>query len=113
MTLWMMMATLKNLHAIKKYRKVDTEADQDYFFTVVVATEEPPEETLLPDMMEKKLGGVNDGGWWIFVLHSTASLTLMMRMNQHWKTSLHRMRMQQHLSWKKPHVTMVFAFISN
>ena len=51
----------QELHGIKKYWRVKTEGDQDYFFDVAPTTEETP-LPLLPDAIEIELDGGNDGG---------------------------------------------------
>ena len=51
----------QELHGVKKYWRVKTEGDQDYFFDVAPTTEEMP-VPLLPDAIEMELDGGNDGG---------------------------------------------------
>ena len=51
----------QELHGVKKYWRVKTEGDQDYFFDVAPTSEETP-LPLLPDAIETELDGGNDGG---------------------------------------------------
>ena len=51
----------QQLHRVKKYWRVETEGDQDYFFDIAPTTEEMP-LPLLPDAIEMELDGGNDGG---------------------------------------------------
>ena len=51
----------QELHGVKKYWRVETEGDQDYFFDVAPTSEEMP-LPLLPDAIEMELDGSNDGG---------------------------------------------------
>ena len=51
----------QELHGVKKYWRVETEGDQDYFFDIAPTSEEMP-LPLLPDAIEMELDGGNDGG---------------------------------------------------
>ena len=51
----------QELHGVKKYWRVETEGDQDYFFDVAPTSEETP-LPLLPDAIETELDGSNNGG---------------------------------------------------
>ena len=51
----------QELHGVKKYWRVETEGDQDYFFDIAPTSEEMP-VPLLPDAIETELDGGNDGG---------------------------------------------------
>ena len=50
----------EELHGVKKYWRVETVGDQDYFFDVTPTSEETP-LPLLPDAIETELHGGNDG----------------------------------------------------